>query len=180
MNAMKTWTITTIAAATALAATQVAASSDSITKDEILAAQQAWGAGIVAIGNAKTSGGDYVGIAKKHIDDLYAYGESPVLFKPTKAAANQFRGTEQEALSYFVKGIVSEDKGFAINPWTKVRFENEEIMTDSDSALAMGNYYFTDSAGSEVKVEYSFGYLRAETGELLINLHHSSLPYSVK
>lgn len=177
---MRALSITAIAALSAMAATQAWASSGAITKEEIQAAQKAWGAGIVAIGNAKTEGKDYVAVAQKHLDDLYAFGESPVLFKPTKAASDQFRGSEAEALSYFVKGVVSEDKGFAINPWTKVRFENEEISVDSDSALAMGNYFFTDPAGNEAKVEYSFGYMRAESSELLINLHHSSLPYNPK
>ena len=162
-----------------LASAPALGSDKPITSDEIAAAQQAWGAGIVAIGAAKVSGGDYRTAAQNHLDTLYAYGESPVLFKPTKAADVQFRGKEDEALSYFVKGVVSEDKGFAINPWTKVRFENDQIHVDSDSALAMGNYFFTDLSGKEVKVEYSFGYIRGKDGRLLINLHHSSLPYGV-
>jgi hypothetical protein len=41
----------------------------------------------------------------------------------------------------------------------------------------MGNYYFTTPEGEEVKVEYTFGYI-LEDGELLINLHHSSLPFA--
>ena len=151
-----------------------------ITEAEITAAQEAWGAGIVAIGKADTSGGDAVAAAQKHLDTLYAYDEGPVLFKPTKAAAVQFRGTEEEALSYFVKGIIAEDGGFAINPWTAVRFENDAVAIDSDSALAMGNYFFTNPEGVEVKVEYSFGYIRGKDGSLLINLHHSSLPYAAK
>jgi len=43
--------------------------------------------------------------------------------------------------------------------------------------LAMGNYFFTDSSGTAVKVEYTFGYIRGNNGNLKINLHHSSLPY---
>ena len=42
----------------------------------------------------------------------------------------------------------------------------------------MGNYYFQTSGESEeFKVEYTFGYIKNENGELVINLHHSSLPY---
>ncbi|HOV04501.1 MAG TPA: phosphoribosyl-AMP cyclohydrolase [Hyphomicrobiales bacterium] len=151
-----------------------------ITAAEIDQVQAAWGAGIVAIGEAKAAG-THVEAAKDHIATLYAYDEGgTVLFKPTKAAADQFRGTAEEALSYFVGGSISEDKGFAINPWTKVRFENDAVTIDSDSALAMGNYYFTDPSGKETKVEYSFGYVRGKDGRLKINLHHSSVPYGPK
>ena len=42
----------------------------------------------------------------------------------------------------------------------------------------MGNYYFTDKNGKTVKVEYSFGYIKDNNGDLKINLHHSSFPYA--
>ena len=83
-------------------------------------------------------------------------------------------------MSYFVGGIVTEDKGFALAPYNKVRFENEGIITYCNTAISMGEYFFTKTDGSEIKVEYSFGYVRDENGELKINLHHSSLPYQTK
>ena len=45
-----------------------------------------------------------------------------MLFKPTLAADVQFRGTFDEALSYFVasNGVCGEDSGFAIKGWTAV------------------------------------------------------------
>lgn len=144
-----------------------------ITSDEVLAAQQAWGDGIVAIGAAK----DHKQAAIDHIDKLYAYDIGTVMFKPTKAAVLEFRDTKEEALSYFVGGKEPEDKGFALAPFTKVRFENKDIVADCDSALAMGNYYFTQADGKEIKVDYSFGYIRDKAGNLRINLQHSSLPY---
>ena len=79
---------------------------------------------------------------------------------------------------YFVKGIVSEDHGFAIQPWDNVRFENYGIIINPYNAIAMGNYYFTDSdTKKEIKVEYTFGYFKDDSGNLKINLHHSSFPY---
>ena len=42
----------------------------------------------------------------------------------------------------------------------------------------MGNYFFTDTDGNEVKVEYTFGYMLDDQGSLRINLHHSSVPFS--
>ena len=150
-----------------------------ITEAEVSEAQEIWGSGIVAIGQAYLDGGDYAAVAADHVDTLYNYGEGGVLFKPTKAAEEQFRLTEDEALSYFVGGSVPEDTGFALQPWTAVRFENADIITSEDSAVAMGNYFFTDGAtGNEVKVEYTFGYVRGDDGDLLINVHHSALPYN--
>lgn len=152
--------------------------SQPITEADVLKAQDAWGKGIVEIGKAYQEGGDYRAIAGRMIDRLYGYGHGKVLFKPTKAAHDQFRETREEAISYFVGGVRVEDHGFAINPWSKVRFENNQIAIDSDSAEAMGNYYFTDArSGKEVKVEYTFGYKRIDDGRLVIFLHHSSLPY---
>ncbi len=153
---------------------------DIITSEEVSETQRAWGKGIVAIGKAFTDKGDYVKAAENHIDTLYAFEKGPVLFKPTKAAEDQFRPTKEAALSYFVGQDESykEDHGFAIHPWTKVRFENSATYIHGDYAVAMGNYYFTQLDGSEVKVEYSFGYIKDQTGQLKINLHHSSLPFS--
>ena len=144
-----------------------------ITKQEILAAQKAWGDGIVAIGASK----DHEKTAIELLDKLYGYELGPVLFKPTKASVVEFRDTKEEALSYFVTGKEPEDKGFALAPFTKVRFDNKGIVIDCDSALAQGNYYFTKIDGTEIKVDYSFGYVLDKSGHLKINLHHSSLPY---
>jgi hypothetical protein len=149
-----------------------------ITEAAVLAAQETWGNGIVAIGKAYTDGGDFRAIAAGHVDALYGYDEGTVLFKPTKAAAEQFRLNEDDALSYFVGGRVGEDHGFALQPWTAVRFENAGMIIDSDSATAMGNYFFTDAnTGNEVKVEYTFEYVRGPDGALLIVVHHSAFPY---
>ncbi len=149
-----------------------------ITQKHILEAQQKWADAIVKIGKTYLEKGDYVGVAHQLIDHLYAYDEGNVLFKPTKAGKDQFRGTEKEALSYFVSGLMDEDHGFAIQPWSNVRFENEDFLLMNDYAVVMGNYYFTDAnTENEVKVEFTFGYIKDANEKLLINLHHSSLPY---
>ena len=152
--------------------------SKPITEGEVHQAQKIWGDGIVAIGNAYMNKKDYKALAASHVDMLYAYDEGVVLFKPTKAAAQQFRLTEADAVSYFVTGGVPEDHGFALQPWSAVRFENAGIVIDADSAVAMGNYFFTDAkTGKEAKVEFTFGYVRGADGNLLINVHHSAFPY---
>merc|ERR1719443_769790 len=149
-----------------------------MTKEMIEAAQKACGDGIVTIATAHTDEGDFVQAATDHINNLYAYGLSTVLFKPTLAAEDQFRETFDKALSYFVASndACPEDKGFAIKGWTAVRFEGG-IITAGSVGMAMGNYFFTDPEGEEVKVEYSFGYMLDADDNVRINLHHSSMPY---
>lgn len=151
-----------------------------ITDEEVIAAQNAWAAGILSISEAYINGQDYRAAAQEVLDNLYGYKDGIVLFKPTLASDMPFRFTEEEALSYFVKGSVAEDKGFAINPWVNVRFaDDREIIINGDSALSMGTYYFTaPDSDDEVRVEYAFGYYRDDKGDLRIQLHHSSVHYT--
>lgn len=150
-----------------------------ITEQDVLSVQSEWGEGIIEIGKVFLEKGDYKARATQHIKDLYAYDHGDVLFKPTLASNPQFRPTFDQALSYFVGDDIPEDNGFAIKPWSKVRFGEQQMLLYEDHAIAMGNYFFTPVEGDEeVKVEYTFGYIKDETGKLLINLHHSSLPYS--
>jgi hypothetical protein len=151
-----------------------------ITKKEIENIQHDWGEGVVEIGKRYMEKKDYVSAAKKHVGIFYGYAEGTVLFKPTKTAKIQFRTTQAGALSYFVGNnpAFDEDKGFALQPWTKVRFENTGLILNEDTAFAMGNYFFTDLKGTETKVEYTFGYFRSKNGDIKINIHHSSIPFS--
>jgi len=144
-----------------------------ITEHAIFKAQKAWGDAIVAIGAAA----DPKEAAIDVINTLYGYGYGPVLFKPTNAAIVEFRYTKEQALSYFIGGKEPEDRGFALTPFVKIRFDNKGIIIHRDCALAQGNYYFTKSNGEEIKVDYTFGYFEDKSGQLRINLHHSSLPY---
>jgi hypothetical protein len=148
---------------------------------DIKLAQQIWADRLTDIGKAFLQNSGHQSIAQKMIDELYGYQEGVVLFKPTKAMEKQFRMTSASALSYFIgeNPEYPEDKGFALRPWKNVRFENAGFILKEKSAVAMGNYYFTDTNGNEVKVEYTFGYFMNKNGDIKINLHHSSLPYSI-
>lgn len=172
----------TFAASTAIALIATAgiasAGKTALNEQSVTALQTAWGEGIVAIGQVHTDGGDVEAAARAHIEKFYAYGEEKVLFKPTLASADQFRGDFDEALSYFIGGSIEEDGGFAIAPYTNVRWENEGTIVNDDTALSMGNYFFTTTQGDEVKVEYTFGIEQMEDGELKIVLHHSSIPFT--
>ena len=148
------------------------------TKESIEQAQSKWGQAIVHIGEAP-NWDEARARATEAAESLYVLDGS-LLFCPTKAADIQFRNTAEGALSYFVGKNTSfpEDKGFALEPWTAVRFENTGIAECGETVLAMGNYFFRTVEGSEVKVEYSFAYVRDAQGQWKIQLHHSAFPYN--
>ena len=151
-----------------------------ITKQQVENIQKTWADGVVKIGSLKENRSECEAFTNKFLDELYAFEIGSVSFKPTKCAIKQFRPTKPEALSYFIAGdnrACEEDKGFAIQPWTKVRFENFNIIIEENRAIAMGNYFFTDVDGNEAKVEYTFGY-KLIKDSLKIDLHHSSFPYN--
>ena len=150
-----------------------------ITKEKVLEVQEKWGNGVVKIGSLKDNRTECETFTSQFLDERYAFETGPVLFKPTKCETEQFRSTKNESLSYFIAGddrTCIEDKGFAIQPWTKVRFENTGFILEEKRAISMGNYFFTDLNGIEVKVEYTFAYKLIE-GSLKIDVHHSSFPF---
>ncbi|WP_298426264.1 hypothetical protein [uncultured Kordia sp.] len=152
-----------------------------ITKEQVLSAQEKWGNGVVKIGSLKDSRKECEAYTNDFLDSRYAFEIGPVLFKPTKCEHEQFRPTKLDALSYFIAGddrAHDEDKGFALAPWIKVKFKNDGgIILEENRAIAMGNYFFTDEKGNIAKVEYTFGY-KLMDGELKIDVHHSSFPFS--
>jgi len=149
-----------------------------ITRTDVEAAQAAWGTGIVHIGSA-----DEWDIACERAEAFirtHYVLDGSLLFCPTKAAHQQFRPNLKSARSYFVGRDESypEDGGFALEPWTHVRFENTGIVELGETAIAMGNYFFTNTRGEDTKVEYTFAYVRDASGSVKIQTHHSALPYS--
>lgn len=149
-----------------------------ITEADIRNAQKMWGDAVVRIG---ASGAKAPEVAEAAAKAAYAFELGPILFKPTLAAEQPFRPDLVGTLSYFVSGNPDypEDSGFAIKPWTKVRFDNHNIKLFGNKAIAMGHYYFTAKAtGKETKVEYTKGYVKTADGRVLIFLQDSSLPYA--
>ncbi|HDR50864.1 MAG TPA: hypothetical protein ENN90_04485 [Mariniphaga anaerophila] len=151
-----------------------------ITEQEIIQIQQKWAESLIRIGEVFKKSKDYKSAAIKHVDTFYGYSEGTVLFKPTLANNRQFRKTFESALSYFIGGNPNfpQDVGFALVPWKEVRFKNSGFILKKEFAVVMGNYFFTNFTGREVKVEFTFGFFRNNDGRLKINLHHSSIPYS--
>ena len=151
-----------------------------ITKELIHEAQKKWGEGIIRIGSLKDNNFECIKYTNSFLNEMYDF-DNVVLFKPTKASVEQFRPTFKMALSYFIGGhdsFCSEDDGFAMKPWVEVKFENSGYIIEDGRAIAMGNYFFKDEADNEVKVEFTFGY-KLNDGKLVIDLHHSSLPFSL-
>ena len=150
-----------------------------ITESEVIKAQELWAQNVIEIGNLYTKNEDYKSRASVFVKQFYAFDEGEVLFKPTLALEKQFRFSYDDALSYFIGGHVSEDKGFALKPWKGIDFRERKIIIFKEIALSMGNYFFQSVDGSnEVKVEFTFGYVKDKDNNLLINLHHSSIPYT--
>ena len=150
-----------------------------ITEIEVIKAQELWAQNVIEIGNLYIKKEDYKSRASVFVKQFYAFDVGEVLFKPTLASEKQFRCSYDDALSYFIGGNISEDKGFALKPWKKINFSERRIIILKELALSMGNYFFQSVDGSDkVKVEFTFGYVKDKDKNLLINLHHSSIPYT--
>ena len=149
------------------------------TELEVIKVQELWAKNIIEIGNLYIKNEDYKKRASVFVKQFYAFDICEVLFKPTLASEKQFRYSYDDALSYFIGGHITEDKGFALKPWKKINFGQRKIIILNELALSMGNYFFQSvDSSDEVKVEFTFGYVQDKDNKLLINLHHSSIPYT--
>lgn len=159
---------------------------DIITYDEVNAAQQAWCDALVKIGQLKETGGDYKAYAEQVLSTAYNYDYGKVFFKPTLAYGEQtFRNTKKGALAYFIGGDPDypNDKGFALNPWVKARYDNagdknEGIQIYGSVAITMGNVWVTDKSGKEVMVDKTWVFKKGKDGKLRIIVHKSALPFA--
>jgi hypothetical protein len=157
-----------------------------ITYEEVNAAQQAWCDALVKIGKLSEEGGDYKTFAEQVLSDAYNYDYGKVFFKPTLAYGDQtFRNDKRGALAYFIGNDAQypNDKGFALTPWVKARYDNagpnnEGIQIYGSIAITMGNVWVTDKSGKEVMVDKTWVFKKGKDGKLRIIVHKSSLPFS--
>ena len=157
-----------------------------ITYEEVNKAQQDWCNALVKIGKLKEEGGDYKSFAEQVLSDAYNYDYGKVFFKPTLAYGDQtFRNDKKGALAYFIGGDADypNDKGFALTPWVKARYDNagknnEGIQIYGSIAITMGNVWVTDKNGKEVMVDKTWVFKKGKDGKLRIIVHKSSLPFS--
>ena len=156
-----------------------------ITEPEVLAAQKAWGDGLVEISEAYDAHGISEAriVANRVIDAAYAYKYGPVLFKPTLTRdPHTFRLTRDVALSYFVGGDrdYPNDTGFALKHWRSVEVKNVGIQINGAVANTMGKVSFRDRANNVVVVDKTWVFKKFDDGVVRIIVHHSSLPYTGK
>lgn len=157
-----------------------------ITYDEVNAAQQAWCDALVKIGKLKEDGGDYKTFANEVLSSAYNYDNGKVFFKPTLAFGDQtFRNDKKGALAYFIGGDPDypNDKGFALTPWVKARYDNsgeknEGIQIYGSIAITMGNVWVTSKDGKEIMVDKTWVFKKGKDGKLKIIVHKSALPFA--
>jgi len=153
-----------------------------ITEPEVLAAEKAWGDGLVAIARAYDDGG--IDRARETaiavLDKAYGYTLGPVLFKPTLARDPQtFRTTKDGALAYFIGHDPNypDDSGFALKHWRSVEIRNVGMQINGSVANIMGKVVMKDASGAATTVDKTWTFRKDEAGVVRIILHHSSLPY---
>ena len=146
-----------------------------IHKDEVFSFLDSWKSGVVSIGKTYTENNDFVSVAKDFISKHYNFTEGEVLFKPTFTKEVIFRNNKEDALSYFVKGNISEDNGFAIKPWEKIDLLDINIIIENGYCFCMGVLeLFPLSKDENTKVAFTFILVKDTNDNLKIKVHHSS------
>ena len=165
--------------------------SETISLEEVKAAQDTWCAALVTISETHSKGGlaESKPLAEEVIASAYGYNLGPVAFKPTWTRGDTtFRYTADGALSYFVGGDATyDDPGFAIgtpegenprSPWVKCEAETSVVQLFGNTATSMGWVYFEAEDGTKSMVDKTWGYVKDDDGNLRIVLHHSSTPFA--
>ena len=85
-----------------------------------------------------------------------------------------FRNNRDDALSYFVKGHLPEDHGFALKPWKEITPSEVNILIEQGLCAVMGILKFQSyTSANPVRVAFTFVLVRGD-GKLKIKIHHSS------
>jgi len=146
-----------------------------IYKDEVVSFLDSWKSGVVSIGKTYIENNDFVSLAEDFISKHYNFNEGEVLFKPTFTKEVIFRNNKDDALSYFVKGNIPEDNGFAIKPWEKIDILDINIIIENGYCFCMGVLeLFPLSKDESTKVAFTFMLVKDSNDNLKIKVHHSS------
>ena len=77
-------------------------------------------------------------------------------------------------MSYFVKGQIKEDNGFAPKPWEKIDLDECYIVQEEESTSVMGTLLFKPLGIDEItKVAFTFVLIDIKES-IKIKVHHSS------
>ena len=147
----------------------------SISEKEVLSFLNSWANGVIAIGKEFINENDHKNCARDFIQKHYNFNSGNVLFKPTFTSEKIFRNNFEDALSYFVKGHIDEDSGFAIKPWKKIKILDVKILIEEVYSFTMGLLEFTPlNNESSIKVAFTFILEKDADDKLKIKVHHSS------
>ena len=145
-----------------------------MSSDQIKNFLNSWKDGVIEIGRVYLEGGDYEKCAEKFLSSHYAFDQEEVLFKPTFTREVIFRNSKDTALSYFIKGDVAEDNGFALKPWEDIKLEELNTIEENNLMVAMGILSFKPVDIDEITM-VAFTFLVVIVDESLkIKVHHSS------
>ena len=145
-----------------------------MSSDQIKNFLNSWKDGVIEIGRVYLEGGDYEKCAEKFLSSHYAFDQEEVLFKPTFTREVIFRNSKDSALSYFIKGDVAEDNGFALKPWEDIKLEELNTIEVNNLMVAMGILSFKPVDIDEITM-VAFTFLVVIVDESLkIKVHHSS------
>ena len=143
-----------------------------VEKEDIVNFVSSWKNGILNIGDIYKKGGDYKKEADLFLKRHYLFDIEDVLFKPTLTREIIFRNSFESAKSYFVKGEINEDKGFAIQNWQSVELLELNSIIEENLIVAMGKICFRSDQVTNVAFTFV---LKNIDNELKIKIHHSSL-----
>ena len=133
-----------------------------------------WKQGVIENGKVYQEDGDFKKLAEIFIEKHYAFSEEDVLFKPTFTSEKVFRNTKSDAISYFVKGDISEDQGFALKPWKAIEVDELNFLLEDNFLASMGTLLFKSSNEDEV-TKVAFTFIFTEINDAIkIKVHHSS------
>jgi hypothetical protein len=145
-----------------------------MASDKIRQFLDSWKNGVIEIGKVFIDGGDYKKCADNFLSVHYAFDIEEVLFKPTFTKEVIFRHNKDDALSYFVKGDIEEDNGFALKPWESIDLVEVNSVAEGSLTIAMGTFKFKP-ASQDVTTLVAFTFLLIKDNDSLkIKVHHSS------
>ena len=145
-----------------------------MVSDKIRQFLDSWRNGVIEIGKVHVEGGDYNKCAENFLSAHYAFDIEDVLFKPTFTKEVIFRNNKDDALSYFVKGSIKEDNGFALKPWESIDLVEVNSIEEDSLIIAMGAFNFKP-VNQDVITLVAFTFLLLKDKDSFkIKGHHSS------
>jgi len=146
-----------------------------ITNKNITEFITSWRDGIILIQKAYITNEDYKERACHFVDNHYLFNEELVLFKPTLTNDEVFRNTTDDALSYFIGGKYSEDKGFALKDFEDIEIDEINTIIEKELIAVMGIFILKlKNTNDPQRIAFTF-ILKSTNNGLKIKIHHSSL-----